>query len=99
MKTSKNTHIRSNFNHSKTLCHCIAFGHDAPTIANDLFDKVDISEFIKIHFVDFTENEHDTLLNDTLGTSLISGRSFGIYQWQVILTHCNKLYDNFIIKN
>ena len=90
----KKNHIRSDFTHSKILGHCIAFGHDAPTIANDLFDKVEISEFINIHFVGSTENEYDTLINDTLGTSLISGRPFVIYHWQVIFSHCNKLYKN-----
>ena len=44
MKVSKNNHIRSDFTHSNILGHCISFGHDVPTIANDLFDKVEISE-------------------------------------------------------
>ena len=60
MKIFKNNHIRSDFTYSKIIGHCIAFGHDASTIANDLFDKVKISKFIKIHFVGSTENDHDT---------------------------------------
>ena len=46
MKISKNNHIRNDFTHSKFLSHCIAFGYDDPTIANNLFGKVYISEFI-----------------------------------------------------
>ena len=45
------------------------------------------------------ENEHDILINDTLGKFSITGRSFVIYQWQVILSHCNKFYDNFVMKD
>ena len=80
MMISKNNQIRSDFIHSKILGHCTAFRDDALPIANDLFDKAEILEFTKNHFVSFTENRHDAITNDILGISLISGRSFVIYQ-------------------
>ena len=51
MKISQNDHQTSDYTHSRIRGHCISFGHDSPIIANDLLDKKQLSEFIKIHFV------------------------------------------------
>ena len=98
-KIMSNNKKRNDFTHSKIRGHCINFGHNAPDLVSDHFlqhlDPEKMSEYLRIHFVGQNKKEMDLLIKDTLGTSVLSGRSFVVYQWMVVLKHVNPFYEGY----
>ena len=91
-KIKSNTSVQSDFQQCAIIGHNILFDHDAPqqtTFALDSFDSIDDS--VKLHFVG-TENEIDTLMQATLGTPIVRGCTFVLYQHLSVLCILNPNY-------
>ena len=93
VKIQSNTRIRQDHQQSQIRGHCIMFEHDAPLATAYVFsnslEALDCQ--IKLHFIGPRE-EMDNLMRNTVGTSIVRGRPFVLYQYLAVLRLLHPAY-------
>jgi len=88
-KITANYKVRSDHRHSKICAHGILFAHGMTDVSMSLFDAIDRAEkAVACHFIG-PRNSIDGLMHQTLGTSIVSGHWYVIYQHTLVSNALN----------
>ena len=89
-KITANFKVRSDHRHSKICAHSILFGHGTADVTQSLFEAIDrVEKVVTCHFIG-PRNTIDSLMQATVGTSIVTARWYVIYQQIAIANVLNK---------
>ena len=92
VKLSDNTSSRRDYTQSILKGHAVTFDHDAPVVTRNVMESFEkLSGSFKLHLI-CEDGRRDHLVEKIMGSSIVLGRPFVIYQWLVVLKRLNRLY-------
>lgn len=94
VKITDNLGERRDYTQSVLKGHAVTFDHDAPVVTSNVLQSFDkLSGSFKLHLM-CEDGQRDRLAEKILGSSILLGRPYVIYQWLLVLKRVNVLYQN-----